>query len=90
MSAAIGRMIVLRIVHQTGTPKPFVRRCPPDVRRVAISPTFVMRIPLYVLIPVSTRVGSGIFDTGEDFLQRRTGFSGEIAVKITVKFYPSR
>jgi hypothetical protein len=52
ISAAIGRMIVLRILHQTGTPKPIARRCPPDVRRVAISPTFVMHIPLCVLMPV--------------------------------------
>lgn len=62
MSAAIGRMMVLRIAHQTGVPKPFARCCLADVRRLEISPTFVMDIPLSVLMPLPTPMGRKIFD----------------------------
>jgi hypothetical protein len=65
MSAAMGRMMVLRIAHQTGVPKPFARCCLADVRRLEISPTFVMDIPLSVLMPVSTPMGRKIFDRSE-------------------------
>jgi hypothetical protein len=90
MSAAIGRMMVLRIVHQTGVAKPFARRCLTDVRRVAISPTFVMDIPLSVLnARNNTDWHRNIRRVRRYFYCPGCARPATIAVKITVKFYPS-